>query len=160
MTQSSTVIIIVVIVTPASPSTHSGAHPAQWTIRRELLRVAIVPRIDLVGQFPTNSVRKGSSLLLIQHLLHLPSTSTSIVDFLAVDHRSWLARVDTLPYFAFPVEVGEGDVEAMNMGRDYCQEEEDAVEDNILIEACQEQNGGGWEDDVKDADEQAFEHRD
>ena len=47
----------------------------------------------------------------------------------------------------------------MDMGRNNCQEEEDAVEDNILVEACQEENGGRWEDDVEDADDQAFEHR-
>ena len=46
----------------------------------------------------------------------------------------------------------------MDVGGDDCEEEEEAVEDDILVEACQEHDGEGWEDDVEHADYETFEH--
>ena len=152
LTKSCTLITIVIVVAAAP----SGAQPAcstQRAFRSELLTVAIVPSIDLIRQFPTNSLRQSPSLLLIKQLLHLTSTGTTIVDLLAPDQSFWRAWVDAFPDFSFPVEVGEGDVEAMHMRWDDCQKEEDTIEYDILVETREHHNRKGRKEYIKDADD-------
>ncbi len=150
--------MIVVVITPTAPSGAQPTRPTQRTIGRELLTIAIIPSIHLICQLPADPLRQCLSLLLIQQLLHSTSIGTAVIDFLTPDQSSWHSRVDALPNFPFPIEVGQRYVEAMDVRWNDCQKEEDAVEDDILVQAGEHHDGEGWEEDIENTDDQAFEH--
>lgn len=47
---------------------------------------------------------------------------------------SW---VDALADFPFAVEIGEGDVEAVDVGGDDGEDEEDAIDEGVHVATCQ-----------------------
>ncbi|KAK7897554.1 hypothetical protein LTR67_004181 [Exophiala xenobiotica] len=85
---------------------------------------------------------------------------SSIVDTFAPDEVFWWARIHASANFTFAVEVGERDVEAVDVGGDYGQEEHNAIEDEIFIGAGKEHHGQRWEEYIAKGDDEAFEQRD
>ena len=83
----------------------------------------------------------------------MTSTGTAIVDPLAPDQPSWRTGINTFPDFSFSVEIGEGDVESVEMRWYDRQEKEDTVEDDIFVQASEHPDREGWEDDIEDADD-------
>ncbi|KAK5449323.1 HOG (high osmolarity glycerol) pathway protein [Exophiala xenobiotica] len=94
-----------------------------------------------------------------QPLDFLPARS-SIVDTFAPNKVFWWARIHASANFTFAVEVGERDVEAVDVGGDYGQEEHNAIEDEIFIGAGKEHHSQRWEEYVAKGDDKAFEQRD
>ena len=67
------------------------------------------------------------------------------------------ARIHASPHFAFAVEVGERDIEAVDVRGNYGQEEHNAIKDEIFIGAGKEHHGQRWEEYVAKGDDEAFE---
>jgi len=153
------------LASSVAPSAPARIHPTQlWT--NSVLFVPIVPIFDLsltvtpvaLTDDPATDPPAQAAVFFhaFQPLDFFPARS-SIVDTFTPDKVFWLSRIHASSHFTFAVEVGERDVEAVDVGGDYGQEEHDAIEDEIFIGAGKEHHGQRWEEYVAKGDDEAFE---
>ena len=151
-----------------APAKSAGAHLTHLG-RDVIIPAPIVPLLDPSPR--TTSLRRAikpsscspaelAFFLLVLEVLHFTPAGTAIVDSVAPDQVLALPRVDPLTDFPFAIEIGEGDVEAMDVGGNDCQKKHDAIEDEVLVGTCDHHDGERGEKDVEDGNDKAFEEWD
>ena len=90
--------------------------------------------------------------------LDLSIARPTVLHALAVYHAPPFAWVDPIADLALAGEVGEGDVEGVDVGRDDGAEEEDAGEEEVFTRTAEEADPHWREDDVDEHYHKSFEH--
>lgn len=152
-----------------SPAIDPPASPCTYPTQLRTQGVFFIPIVPVLNSSPTptpialardlatDPPAQAAVFFLSSQPFHLLPTCTAVVHTLAPDKRPGFARVDAVADLAFPIEVGQRDVEAVDVGWYHGQEEHDTVEDEVFVGPSDEEDGQRRKEDVEGGDDQTFE---
>lgn len=105
----------------------------------------------LISIDPALHSRNGIFFACFLHFSHPPRFSngnTTVLHLVAVDEGFSGPRPSALPCLTFAIEIGEGNIEPVDMRRDHGTEEEEAIEEAVCFRTtdkahCERGNCGG-----------------